>query len=160
MRQQAMIRRLLYAFKLDWGAVFEWIKIEESELDVTTGQRAIQRTAFQIPGVLLPQDQARKFIQDIGYLAADKNFTYGALNDYNTLKFLFDKLDVPPNSLDLNGYIVYQGKRYERVQLSELQETAILLIARGVEGSNPYSVINDNTQNTLQLSGRVVVELN
>lgn len=160
MRQQQMIRRLLYSLKRDWGATFEYVQIIESELDLTTGTRRIQRKAHQIPGVLLPQNQIRKFMQDIGYLAADKNFTYGALNDYNTLKFLFDKDDVPPGVLDLNGYIVYAGKRYERVEIGEMQETAILLLARGVEGAAPYSTVDQSTHNTLQVGGRVIVELN
>lgn len=160
MRQQQMIRRLLYSLKRDWGATFEYVQLIESELNLSTGSRRIQRKAFQIPGVLLPQNQIRKFMQDIGYLAADKNFTYGALNDFNTLKFLFDKDDVPENALDLNGYIVYNGKRYDRVELGEMQDTAILLLARGVEGSAPYSTVEQSAHNTLQIGGRVIVELN
>lgn len=160
MRQQQMIRRLLYSLKRDWGATFEYVQILESELNLNTGSREVHRKAYQIPGVLLPQNQVRKFIQDIGYLAADKNFTYGAMNDFNTLKFLFLKDDVPPGVLDLNGYIVYNGKRYERVELGEMQDTAILLLARGVEGAVPYSTIEKGAHNTLQIGGRVTVELN
>ncbi len=160
MRQQQMIRRLLYSLKRDWGATFEYVQLLESELNMSTGTRAIKRIAHQIPGVLLPQTQARKFMQDIGYLAADKNFTYGALNDYNILKFLFLKDEVPPGVLDLNGYIVYNGKRYERVELGEMQDTAILLLARGVEGATPYSTVDQSAHNALQIGGRVVVELN
>lgn len=160
MRQQTMIRRLLYSLKRDWGAIFEYVQLIESEANLSTGLRTVKRKAFQIPGVLLPQNQIRKFMQDIGYLASDKNFTYGALNDFNTLKFLFDKNDIPENALDLNGYIVYNGKRYERVELGEMQDTAILLLARGVEGAMPYSTIIEGTYNALQVGGRVIVELN
>lgn len=160
MRQQTTIRRLLYALKRDWGTTFEFIQIQESEVNLNTGTRDVKRKAYQIVGVLLPQNQVRKFIQDIGYLAADKNFTYGALNDFNNLRFLFDKQDIPVEALDLNGYIVYQGKRYERVQLDDLYDTAILLTTKGVEGAAPYSEINERTQNTLQIGGKVTVELN
>lgn len=161
MRQTQMIRRLLYNLKRDWGATFDWVQILSAEADNRTGSRQINRQVFRLPGVLMPQNLVRKFMQDIGYLAANKNFTYGALNDYNTIKLLFSIDDVPPECrFDLDGYINYNGKRYERVVLDNLAEAAYLLVARGVEGANPYSRIVETTYNVLQVQGRVVYELN
>lgn len=159
--QTQMIRRLLYSLKKDWGTTFDWVQILQSEVDDRTGTRQIQRRVFSLPGVLLPQSQARKFIQDIGYLAADKNFTYGALNDFNTLKFLVDANDMPPEcALELNGYVNYNHKRYERVSFDNLAEAAFLFVVRGVEGANPYARIEQPTFNVLQLQQRVTLELN
>lgn len=161
MRQSQMIRRLLYNLKRDWGTTFDWVQIQSSVTDDRTGSRQVKRQVFNLPGVLMPQNLARKFIQDIGYLAANKNFTYGALNDYNTVKLLFDIHDVPPECrLDLDGYITFDRKRYERVSLDNLADVAYLLIARGVEGANPYSQIMETTYNVLQVQGRVSYELN
>jgi hypothetical protein len=161
MRQAQMIRRLLYNLKRDWGTTFDWVQIQSSEVDDRTGTRQVKRKAYQLPGVLLPQNQVRKFMQDIGYLAANKNFTYGALNDYNTIKLLFLKYDVPPEvHMDLDGYITYGGKRYERVSFDNLAEEAFLLVARGVEGANPYSQIAEKAFSTLHMQGRVSYELN
>lgn len=159
--QTQMIRRLLYSLKKDWGTTFDWVQIIESVVNDRTGTRQIQRQVFTIPGVLLPQSQARKFIQDIGYLAADKNFTYGALNDYNNLKFLVSIDDIPPEcKLELNGYLNYNHKRFERVSFDNLAEAAFLFIARGVEGANPYARIEQPTFNVLQIQQRVTFELN
>lgn len=159
--QTQMIRRLLYSLKKDWGTTFDWMKIIQSEVNDRTGERTIQRQVFTIPGVLLPQSQARKFIQDIGYLAANKNFTYGALDDYNTLKFLVDINDVPPEcALELNGYVNYRFKRYERVSFDNLAEAAFLLVVKGVEGTNPYGRISQPTFNALCLKQKVTFELN
>lgn len=161
MRQAQMIRRLLYNLKRDWGATFDWVQIQSFDVDNRTGIRQVERKAYQLTGVLLPQNQIRKFMQDIGYLAANKNFTYGALNDYNTIKLLFLKDDISPEvRMDLNGYITYHGKRYERVSFDNLAEEAFLLVARGVEGANPYSQIMEKAFNVLQMQGRVEYELN
>lgn len=161
MRQSQMIRRLLYSLKRDWGTTFDWVQIQSFEVDDRTGVRQVQRQAFKVPGVLLPQNQIRKFMQDIGYLAANKNFTYGALNDYNTVKLLFDINDVPPSvRMDLDGYITFNRKRYERVSFDNLAEVAYLLVARGVEGASPFSQILETAHNVLQIQGRVSYELN
>lgn len=156
-----MIRRLLYSFKKQWGATFDYIQILKSEVDDRTGGRVIQRQVIPVPGVMLPISQLRKFIQDIGYLAADKNFTYGGLNDYNTLNILVDIEDMPRGfNPELNGYITRDHKRYERVSFTEFAGQAFLLTVRGVEGANPYAQLSERTFNRLQIQGRVTVELN
>jgi len=156
-----MIRRLLYAFKRQWGTVFDYVQILTSEVDDRTGSRNIKRDVLRLPAVLLPQSQLRKFIQDIGYLAADKNFTYGGLNDFNTITLLVDRFDAPSQFRpDLNGYINHDYKRFERVSISDIFGECYLLVARGVEGGLPYARLDDRTFNRLQLQQRVTYELN
>jgi hypothetical protein len=156
-----MIRRLLYAFKLQWGATFDYIQITQSDVNDRTGERQIERNVLPFKGVFLPVNQLRKFIQDIGYLAANKNFTYGGLNDYNTLNILIDIDDMPTGfNPDLNGYIVRDHKRFERVSFTEFYGQAFLLTVRGIEGANPYARISQSTYNRLQIQGRVSFELN
>lgn len=156
-----MIRRLLYGLKRQWGSMFDYIQILKSESDDRTGTRRIQREVIRFPAVLLPENQLRKFIQDIGYLAANKNFTYGGLNDFNTLSLIIDINDLPKNfDVNLNGYINHNFKRYERVSFTNIFEQAFLLTVRGVEGANPYAQLADYTFNRLQIQGRVSFELN
>jgi hypothetical protein len=156
-----MLRRLLYTFKRQWGAEFDYIQIIRSEVDDRTGRRQIDRNVLHFRGVLLPLNQLRKFIQDIGYLAANKNFTYGALNDFNTFNILFDIHDMPPEfNPELNGYITHGHKRYERVSITSFYDQAYLLTVRGVEGANPYAEVRQRAFNTLQIQGRVTYELN
>lgn len=156
-----MIRRLLYAFKRQWGTQLDYVQIVTSESDDRTGDRSIQRQVFCLPAVLLPQNQVRKFIQDIGYLAANKNFTYGGLNDFNKIAVLISKYDMPEGmNMDLLGYINHLGKRFERVSIANLYEEAFLLISQGVEGANPYSRIKATASNTLYMAQGVTVELN
>lgn len=155
------LRRLVYALKRQWGVELTYVQIVSSKLDDRTGSREIERRVITFKGVVLPQHLARKFIQDIGYLAANKNFTYGALNDFNKLTVLFDRAELPMGfQPELNGYINYNGRRYERVSFDNLLEEAFVLVAQGVEGANPYAVIDVRAESRLQMQGRVVVELN
>jgi hypothetical protein len=159
--QTAMIRRLLYAFKRQWGTTFDYIQILTSQVNDRTGNRDISRQYFQLPGVLLPIQTLRKFIQDIGYLAADKNFTYGALNDFNTVRLLISADDKPAGlDFNLNGYITHQGKRYERVELNNMFGECWLLVARGVEGANQYGQLRMPAVSALDLRQKVRYELN
>lgn len=155
------LSRLLYSLKRQWGAEFDYVQIISSELNDRTGSREIRRDVFRIPAVLLPQQTVRKFIQDIGYLAADKNFTYGGLNDFNKLTLLIDRNDLPKTfDINLNGYVNYGHKRYERVKIDNLFEVAFLLTSQGVEGANPYATISRRADNLLAIQQRVTYELN
>lgn len=156
-----MLRRLVYALKRQWGQELTYVQILASTFDERTGSRSISRSIINFRGVVLPVHMARKFIQDIGYLAANKNFTYGALNDYNKLTVLFSRDDLPKSfEPSLTGYINFNGKRYERVSFDSLLDEAFVLVAQGVEGANPFAIIEVRAESRLQIQGRVTVELN
>lgn len=156
-----MLRRLLYSLKRQWGRELSYVQILDSTTDYGTGSRRIDRRVHTLQVVVLPIHTVRKFIQDIGYLAANKNFTYGALNDFNKAMFLFDRAELPDDfQPELNGYINYDGKRYERVSFDNLLDTAFVLVAQGVEGANPFSIIDVRAESKLQIQGGVAVELN
>lgn len=156
-----LLHRLLYALKRQWGTTFDYVQIQLSEVDNRTGTRRIQRQVLYLPAVQLPQNQLRKFIQDIGYLAADKNFTYGALNDFNTLTLLVDTNDLPVGfQPELNGYIIHGMKRYERFRLDNLADAALLISARGVEGSFPFARVEELAVNNFTMQQRIDYELN
>jgi hypothetical protein len=156
------IKDLLYQFKKDYGAKIRYIVIVQSDLDVETGKRDFIKQDFLIDVVVLPRRISRKFIQDIGYLAANKNFTYGAFNDYNEIKFLIDIDDFPKGlNISLDGYLVYNDKRYEKTEFDLIEhEVAFMLSAKGVEGGKPYDIIRPKVSSGLQLQHGVSFELN
>lgn len=161
MRFTQDIRRLLYAFKRDWGTVIDYTTILSSETNDRTGETTIKREILHIPAVLLPKDLMRKFVQDIGYLAANKNFTYGGLNDFNTAMFILDITDLPTGfKPNLNGYVVQGHQRYDKVSIDDLAGCAFILTCKAVEGALPYALAVEPTYSTLQLKQRVDYELN
>lgn len=161
MGNSKVLSRLLYSLKRQWGKEFDYVQILSSDLDDRTGSREIRRDVFHIKAVLLPQATVRKFIQDIGYLAADKNFTYGGLSDFNRLTLLIDINDLPQGfDINLNGYVNYAHKRFERVKFDNLFEVAFLLTSQGIEGANPYATVSRRVDSLLELQQRVSYELN
>jgi hypothetical protein len=156
------MRRAIYQFKKDYGTLIRYFVIKNSSTDTKTGARLIEKDMFELPAVLLPQDLVRKFMQDIGYLAANKNFTYGALNDYLTSKFLILDDDLPKGlAINLNGYIVWNHKRLERISFESMENgVAYLLTAKASEGGVPYDKIPATTQNKLVIGQAVTYELN
>lgn len=156
------IKDIVYAMKREYGDEIRYIVLTQSELVVETGKRNIEKVAYTITAVILPRKLQRKFIQDIGYLAANKNFTYGALNDYSEMKFIIDFDDLP-KGLDINfdGYVVYNGKRYEKTEFELLEHgVAFLLTAKAAEGGKTYDSQQLRVGNGLQLQQRVSYELN
>jgi hypothetical protein len=106
------ITDILYDFKKDYGDDLRYIMLDHVEADIETGRRNNNRTYFDLEVIIMPQMLVRKFIQDIGYLAADKNFTYGGLNDYNSMPVIIRGQDLPENfKADLNGYCTYKHER-------------------------------------------------
>jgi hypothetical protein len=156
------VRQLLYEFKKDYGEQIRYISIAHSEMQVETGERNFIKTAYIITAIPLPKQLSRKFIQDIGYLAANKNFTYGGFNDYIQLKLIIDAEDFPKGlEPELTGYIVYNNKRYEKVEFEILEhKLAYIVTAKGVEGSKPYDIMTLKAFNTLQFQSGPSYELN
>ena len=156
------IRNTLYKFKRDYGTDLRYIMIEHSEFQTDSGERKLTKQVFYFTAILLPTTLLRKFVQDIGYLAADKNFTYGALNDYASTSFVIMEEDFPDGlKPDLNGYVIHDEQRFEKVQIVALEHgVGHLLLAKTVKGSLPYDVQTEVCQNQLQLSHMVKYELN
>lgn len=155
------LRRLLYAFKRDWGTIIDYVQITKSEVNDSTGKRNVEKLVYQIPCVFLPTDTMRKFIQDIGYLAANKNFTYGALNDYTKLQVIISRFDLPTGfNIDLGGYFNRGNKRYERVSIENVLDVAYIMTAQGVDGAPPMARYAEKACQGLSMQQGVIYELN
>lgn len=162
MNNVRFIRNILYQFKKDYGTDIRYIMIDHSEFQADTGERKFIKKVYQLPAVLLPTNMLRKFVQDIGYLAANKNFTYGALNDYLTTSFIVLGEDLPSGiKPDLDGYVIINEERYEKVSIITLDHgVAHLFIAKNAQGGLAYDIQNEVARNSLQISQTVKYELN
>lgn len=156
------IKDLLYELKKDYGTQIRYINIDYSDVNIDTGKRSFIKSAYTFNAIILPRRTTRKFVQDIAYLAANKNFTYGGLNDYNEIKFIIDLDDLPKDlNISLDGYLIHNHKRYEKIEFELIEhEIAFMLSTKGVEGSKPYDIMPFLVQSTFQLQHRVNFELN
>lgn len=152
------ISGIVYSLRKQYGSSLRYIELLSSDVNRTTGRRTIVKKTHDIDVVHLPAMLMRKFIQDIGFLAANKNFTYGGLNDFNSVGFLFEDLCFDPN---LNGYIVWQEQRYEKTSIENFNNgEAYLLMCKLVQGGEAFDVEPVNAGNTFQMQGVATCELN
>lgn len=158
---QVNFRALLYQLKKDYGTRASWVTIVASEADDETGDRQIVRKTYDLPVVRLPQRMVRQFVQDIGYLAANKNFTYGALNDFDVAMFVIDFVDMPKDlDVDLNGWLNFGNLRYDRNKIDRFGDFCFMVTAKALIGPNPYGTLKLQAGSNLLLSQRVKVEMN
>lgn len=152
----------IYQFKREYGCELTYVEVLASESNVETGSRNINKRINVIQAVLLPRRNQRKFIQDISYLAANKNFTYGGLSDYESVTLVISSEDLPSQiQIDLNGYFILDGQRYEKTEFTKLDhEVGYILMGKAVKGSITYSLTNLNVSNNLTMGHSVTNELN
>lgn len=155
------ISDILYDFKKDYPIEVKYITIDSSTYQVETGNRDIPKTFYYFTAVMLPQSLARKFIQDIGYLAANKNFTYGGLNDFNTLIILVRACDFPSNlKPDLDGYCILNKERYSKVTIGTLGDAGYIIALKRIMGDFPFDMHKVLVEDSLDIQENFAYELN
>jgi len=109
------IKRILYSLKRRYGLPITIHRATSSEVDIINGEQTQEITTYKIKkAVVLNTKQARDFAYDLSYIAANKNFTYGALFDAGTRTILIDAIDLPTGFILLqDDGIIYNHERYE-----------------------------------------------
>jgi hypothetical protein len=89
------IKKVIYRLKRQYG-VEVIIKTPTSRsTDYDTGVMTSTYTEYTIKrAVLLPTEILRKFVYDLSFIAANKNFTYGGMFDLSTKVMLIDEKDL------------------------------------------------------------------
>lgn len=130
---------LLYSLERKWGVSADLYKVGLVAPNLELGRTGEQATKYPFTkfithGVTIEL----KFEYDIGYLAANKNFTYGGIFMPN------DRLAIIRNifnlkSIDMKDYIIYDGKKYAMQTVVDLDyHTGWILHLRHTPGSKAY----------------------
>lgn len=115
-------KKIIYNLKRQFGLLMyvqypsgnDVYNLETGEITRTITDIKIKR------GVLLPEDTMRKFIYDLSFIAANKNFTYGGFFEKGSRVVLIDVKDLPKGFIIKNEmYINFHNRRYE-IQKSSL----------------------------------------
>lgn len=157
------IRDTLYQLKKDYGVPVKYGRLIKNQLNLETGMNTVTKQVYLIrKAIQLPTKLQRKFVQDIAYLAANKNFTYGALFDEKVSIFIIDARDLPRGFLlNMDDYLFMGHQRFV-VQLAEILEhnCGWLLTVKSHEGANPFEVQPLRHQSRLQFQQEVRYVLN
>ncbi len=145
--QLRFISTVLYRMKRRYGLPVNFVKIISEDIDIKTGVKTLQRVSLALPRVIpLPSTVKREFFYDLAYITGNKDFTYGATTLSHTRKFLIDAQDLGSWVLQIGDALIYDGKRYDIVEIDES------------ENSRAY-VVTAKESESVQLTNLIAVSL-
>ena len=117
------IRIILYRLKRNFGLSATLCKPKTMTNDVKTGDTTLTYDSYTINrAILMPVSESRTFKYALSYIAANKNFTYGAMFDTKTRTMIIDAHDLPANfAVTTSCHVVFDNRRYniKTVELAE-----------------------------------------
>ena len=150
------IRDLIYRLKQDFGQRMELYVPTTTSQNIETGVQTICKKVFRIPRVvLLTSVLQRRFVHDVAFLTAGRNFAFGGLFDENNRTVILDAHDVPKNiQIDDSCYFIYNHQRYDvsKVELLE-HRCAFVIDMKYVSTRLPYEEIELRVDQWLQWTG-------
>lgn len=89
------IRLVVYALKRAYGAKIYFYRQASITQNVKTGVIDRVQTKYSVnKAIILPSKMTRDFTYDLSFIAANKNFTYGALFDPEQRTIIVDARDL------------------------------------------------------------------
>ena len=136
------IKKVLYALKRKWGTPITLTK-EDVTYDYTTGAPTLTPDASVTVkrAIILPRKIINDFSYDLSFIAANKNFTYGAFYATSTRKIIIDKSDVGSTfDYTIDDVLFIQGKGYVIKSLEKYDEggkvLAYFIVATELEAND------------------------
>lgn len=136
---------ILYALKRKWGTPADFYKTSVGSPNFVSGSRSVSRVKYPISELITSRvTTARKFEYDIGYLAANKNFTYGGFYEPGDRLALVDGDDIfDAGSISHEDYFIINGDRYNPIKVIELDLMSGWLVQlRRIVGQKRYAIID------------------
>src|SRR4051794_15856086 len=134
--QTAMMRRVMYQLKREYGYRVEIHKLLSSETNVRTGVKEISTTRLVINRVIvLPEVLDRTTKQSISLISSNKEFVSGGTSDIGTRNFIVDRRDVSLPELTADDWLVYRHQKYQikKVQIFE-EDAGWIITAKRISG--------------------------
>jgi len=145
MGQQNVLRQnklAVYRLKRNYGLAARIYQpvVGVYAFNVETGKQERQWEFIDVRRIIrLPAVIARKFVYDLSFIAANKNFTYGGFFDVDAVIFIVDRKDLGDFTIDNNGHFeVAQKLRYQVSKSIEVEELAAYIVStKAVTGDLP-----------------------
>ena len=141
---------VVYRLKRNYGLACRIYRPDTDayQFNIETGRQQRQWEYIDVKrGIRLPAAIARKFVYDLSFIAANKNFTYGGFFDVDSVLFIIDRKDLQIKGtnplqifeVDQNSHIEVEGKlRYQVSKSIEVEELAAYIIStKAVTGDLP-----------------------
>jgi len=135
------IRRILYTLKRQFGVKIVLYQVDESSTDLKTGLKTKTYTTQTVKrAIVLPGELERKFVYDLAFIAANKNFTGGGYFDSTVRRVIIESRDLPSDYvLSLNDQCLFEGQTYEVAKIDKTPDSQALMI--GLKGTSSSPVL-------------------
>jgi hypothetical protein len=121
--QLKFISAVVYRLKRRFGVPIQLLKRTSTSVDIETGRKTIVKAFVNVRrAIVLPTREHREFFYDLAFIAAAKNFTYGAHIDSSERRFILDRKDLRGWAVEVGQWIVYQNQRYDVKEVSDFEE--------------------------------------
>ena len=137
------MRKILYRLKRQFGAEIIVYKVADATTNLQTGALTRQYLTTTVKrAIVMPAKTLRDFVYDLSFIAANKNFTYGAFFDLSYRAIIIDQKDLSSSSFvfNQNDYIVMFGVKYGMRKIERLTDGyGWLLIVTTIAGAEEVS---------------------
>ena len=133
------IKNIIYRLKRSHGLTIVLWHPTSTTHNVETGNIVRSYETHVIKrAVVLPTRLIRDFVYDLSYIAAAKNFTYGAYFDKTDRFVLIDAKDLPDGfEFTPDDYIVFQTRQYNVKEIVQAEhDAAYMLIVREISATD------------------------
>ena len=149
-----LVEQALYMLKRRYGAPIDLYVVGDVTTDTRTGNRSVDKTVYPIDkAIVLPAKLDRSDKRGISLISANKTLVQGGFYDTATRRFLVDRSDVPClTRLTENDYLVFKGRKYEFVSVTEFEDDAgWVIIGKAVMGEVPEQIFLVSADNLMSL---------
>lgn len=160
-RRKREIERILYKLQRRFGLPSQYCVFQSGTPNRKTGEPgADTKTIVDVRRTIcFGVDVKQKFEYDLGYVAANKNFTYGAIYTAGDMFFLYRASDLPdefnPKTQD---YVIYQSRKYALNEWTELDAKAgYMFHCRQTKGTIPETIYNQYYTERLEFTQTTTV---
>lgn len=150
------IRDTIYKLQQDFGQSMDLYVPYNTVQNLETGQQTVLRKRYQIKRVvLLAAVLQRRFVHDVAFLTAGRNFAFGGLFDETVRDIIVNGIDLPRNvKLDDSCYFIYNHIRYDVVKVEELEHRCAFMISmKAVNQRLPYEIMEFHVESNIQWTG-------
>lgn len=140
MNQLRMIRQTIHDLNRAYGRPIVLVQPTTTKRDLTLACLTIETTKTKIRrAIVLPTNSIRDFDYDLSFIAANKNFTYGALFEKSVRPILIEMKNLPKDLvIDHENHVEFDGKRWEVKKVERVLEgRAIGLIVQETQNEAP-----------------------
>jgi hypothetical protein len=123
------LSQTIYSLKNRYGAAATYRSFVSTSLNLDTG--AIAQVAIEVSIAKLlvfPEKMARKFIYDLAYVAANKNFTYGGQFDEQQTLIAIDSRDLGVITPKVDDHLIIHSTRFEVKKVIDYPEDRVFLL--------------------------------